>query len=260
MPNRLKQILRNGTPALGTWIGCTDPYYVELMADVGFDWLVIDMEHFPLSLGNLRTILMACKGSISVPIVRVSSNARDCIQPALDLGAQGVMVPMVNSSADAERAVQFARYPPHGRRGFGPVRAGDYGKNAVAYRKSANEETLLLVQIETPEAAQNAEQILRVPGIDGAFIGNGDLANFLNDGETGSAKVQELVDDLIALATKRSLPIGLPTWSPTEYCQYVEKGAQLLTIGSDMVFASNGAREALSGTRDMLTKLKVPSC
>ena len=144
MANKLKQILQNGKPAIGTWLGCCDPYFVEMMADLGFDWLLIDMEHIPLSQEGLRTMLMACKGSESTILVRVSLNSRNYIQAALDLGAQGIMVPMVNSRADAERAVEFARYPPLGRRGLGPVRAGRYGKNDAAYRKTANEETSAL--------------------------------------------------------------------------------------------------------------------
>jgi 2-keto-3-deoxy-L-rhamnonate aldolase RhmA len=252
MANRLKEILQKGKPAIGTWLGCSDPYFVEMMADLGFDWLLIDMEHIPISQEGLRTMLMACKGSESTILVRVSLNSRNYIQASLDLGAQGIMVPMVNSGADAERAVEFARYPPLGRRGLGPVRAGRYGKNDAGYRKTANEENLLFVQIETPEAVHNVEEILNVKGIDGLFIGNGDLANFMNDGQAGSATVQKVVDDLIELAARRSLPVGLPTWSPEEYHRYAQRGAQLLTIGSDLRFAANGGTTELLGTRELL--------
>jgi len=252
MANRLKEILQKGKPAIGTWLGCSDPYFVEMMADLGFDWLLIDMEHIPISQEGLRTMLMACKGSESTILVRVSLNSRNYIQASLDLGAQGIMVPMVNSGADAERAVEFARYPPLGRRGLGPVRAGRYGKNDAGYRKTANEENLLFVQIETPEAVHNVEEILNVKGIDGLFIGNGDLANFMNDGQAGSATVQKVVDDLIELAARRSLPVGLPTWSPEEYHRYARRGAQLLTIGSDLRFAANGGTTELLGTRELL--------
>jgi 2-keto-3-deoxy-L-rhamnonate aldolase RhmA len=259
MANKLKQILQNGKPAVGTWLGCSDPYFVEMMADLGFDWLIIDMEHIPLSRENLRTMIMACKGSESAVVVRVSLNSRNYIQAALDLGAQGVMVPMVNTRADAERAVEFARYPPLGRRGLGPVRAGQYGKADAAYRQSANEEILLFVQVETPEAAENAEQMLKVQGIDGLFIGNGDLANFMNNGQVGSAAVQKVVDDLIALATRMSSPIGLPTWSPAEFDRYAQRGAQLLTLGSDLRFAASAAKAEILATRELGSKVKVSS-
>ena len=259
MANKLKQILQNGKPAVGTWLGCSDPYFVEMMADLGFDWLIIDMEHIPLSQEGLRTMIMACKGSESTIVVRVSLNSRNLIQAALDLGAQGVMVPMVNSRADAEQAVEFTRYPPLGRRGLGPVRAGQYGKSDAKYRETANDEILLFVQIETPEAVRNAEQILQVRGINGLFIGNADLANFMNNGQVGSATVQKVVDDLIATAGRLSSPIGLPTWSPEEFDRYAQLGAQLLTLGADMRFAAMGARAELQTTRDLVSKVKVPS-
>jgi len=258
MANKLKEILKNGSPALGIWLACSDPYFVEMMAGLGFDWLIIDMEHIPISQEGLRTMLIACKGSESVPVVRVSVNSREYIQAALDLGALGVMVPMVNSRADAERAVEYTRYPPLGRRGLGPIRAGQYGKNESVYRASANEEILLFVQIETPEAVKNIREILQVTGINGLFIGNGDLANFMNDGQVGSAAVQKVVEDLIQLASDSSLPIGLPTWSPAECHRYVERGAQLLTIGSDMRFAANGALAELVGTRELVNNQKAP--
>ena len=259
MANTLKEILQNGKPAVGTWLACSDPYFVEMMADLGFDWLIIDMEHIPISQEGLRTMLMACKGSQSTPVVRVANNSREYIQAALDLGAQGVMVPMVNSRSDAERAVEYSRYPPLGRRGFGPIRAGYYGKNEAGYRKGANEETLLFVQVETPEAAMRAEEILQVEGVSGLFIGNGDLANFMNDGKAGSEAVQKVVDDLIKLANRMSVPIGLPTWSPAECSRYAQLGAQLLTIGSDMRFAATGGKAELLGARELLGSLKARS-
>lgn len=259
MANKLKQILSKGEPAIGTWLGCSDPYFVEMMADIGFDWLLIDMEHFPLSHESLRTILMACKGSESVAVVRVAINSRNYIQSALDLGAQGVMVPMVNTAADAAQAVEFTRYPPLGRRGFGPTRAGHYGKNQKAYRKAANDEIPLFLQIETPEAARNSREILAVENVDGIFIGNGDLANFMSDGEAGSTVVQEAVDELIGLVTSRSLPVGLPTWSPAEFYRYTQLGAQLLTVGADMRFAASAARSELAETRSLLKNLTALS-
>ena len=258
MANKLKQILGNGKPAVGTWLACSDPYFVEMMADVGFDFLLIDMEHIPLSPHDLRTMIMACKGSESTVVVRVSLNSRNYIQAALDLGAQGVMVPMVNSRADAEKAVEFTRYPPIGHRGLGPVRAGRYGKNDAAYRESANKEILLFVQIETPEAVKNADHIVEVPGIDGLFIGNGDLANFMNNGQVGSTAVQKVVDDLIDMARRKTVPIGLPTWSPEEFHRYAQRGAQLLTIGSDMRFITVAAKTELQATRELLANAKAP--
>jgi 2-keto-3-deoxy-L-rhamnonate aldolase RhmA len=252
MKNKLKQILASGRPAIGTWISITDLYAVEMIAALGFDWLLIDMEHIPLSKETLKAILIACKGE-SVPIVRVASASAEHIQAALDLGAQGVMTPMINTAADAELAVQYCRYPPQGRRGFGPVRAARYMKEAESYRREANEEILLFVQIETPEAVRNASAILSTPGIDGIYIGNGDLANFMNcDAKSGSANVQQVVDALIEMAHRASMPIGLPTWSTGEFNRYVEQGAQLLTIGTDLSFLAVQAESELTKVRHLL--------
>lgn len=218
------------------------------MASAGFDWLLIDMEHFPLGREALRTILMACKGSDSTAIVRVPTNSREHVSAALDLGAAGVMIPMVNSLADAQRAVEFSRYPPLGTRGTGPVRASHYMNNFERYRSEANDELVLFVQIETPQAIANASQILSVESLDGLFIGNGDLASFMNGGQP-SREVDRVVDDLIVLAKEMSIPVGLPSWSPEEFSTYEQRGAQLLTIGSDMAFMAQGAQTQLSGVR-----------
>lgn len=253
MKNKLKHILASGRPAIGTWIALTDLYAVEVIAGLGFDWLLVDMEHIPLTKESLRAILIACKGSDSVPIVRIASASVEHVQAALDLGAQGVMVPMINNAADAAAAVRYCRYPPQGRRGFGPVRASRYMKDAETYRKEANEQLSLFLQIETPEGVENAKAILATPGIDGIYIGNSDLANFMNlDAKAGSDNVQKVVDGLIEMANAASIPIGLPTWSSKEFKRYSDLGAHLLTIGSDLSFLSVQAEAELTGVRRLL--------
>lgn len=259
MKNKLKQLLARRHPAIGTWISMTDPYGVEMIAALGFDWLLVDMEHIPMSRETLRGILMACKGSESVPIVRVASSSAENFQTALDLGAQGVMAPMINTAADAALAVQYCRYPPLGRRGCGPVRAARYMKGLESYRREANEEISLFVQIETPQAVDNASAILSTPGIDGIYIGNGDLASFLNgNAQAGSSNVQKVVDGLIELANTASMPIGLPTWSTEEFNRYAERGAHLLTIGSDLSFLAAQAEAELTSVRQSLNGRDAP--
>jgi 4-hydroxy-2-oxoheptanedioate aldolase len=251
MKNKLKQILASRKPAIGTWIAITDTYSVELVANLGFDWLLVDMEHIPIGKENLRAILMAIKGSDSTPIVRVAGATTENIQSALDLGAQGIMAPMINSAADAQHAVQCCRYPPQGRRGFGPIRASGYLKQAEQYRAGANEGTLFFAQIETPEAVKNAAAILATPGVDGIYIGNADLANFINhDTKPNAPNVEKVVDDLIETAVKTAMPIGLPTWSTAEFNRYAKQGATLLTIGSDLSFLAAQATTALESLQE----------
>jgi 4-hydroxy-2-oxoheptanedioate aldolase len=204
MLNTLKALVESGRPAIGSWIGFTDPYSVEALADAGFDWLLIDTEHFPISRESLRTILVAMKGSPSVPVVRLPSNAPDHFQTALDLGAQGVVVPMVNSPQDAAQAVTFCRYPPLGTRGFSPTRASRYFHDLEQYAAAANGQIFLIVQIETPQAVANIDGILATKGIDGIFIGPSDLASFMNlPARTNHPDVERVVGQLIDSACAR---------------------------------------------------------
>jgi 2-keto-3-deoxy-L-rhamnonate aldolase RhmA len=253
MLNKLKALVDSGSPAIGTWIGFTDPYSVEVIADAGFDWLLIDTEHFPISRESLRTIFVALKGSPSVPVVRLPSNSPDHFQTALDLGAEGVVVPMVSSRQDAEQAVTFCRYPPIGTRGFSPTRASRYFQDLEQYAKSANGQISLIVQIETPQAVTNIDEILSTDGIDGIFIGPSDLASFMNmAARTNHPDVERVVDRLIHSACARGMPFGLPTWSPDECLSYVKRGARLLTLGSDLHYLATSARSGLSGIRRLL--------
>ena len=253
MASRLKALLKNGQPAIGSWIGFADPYSVEIMADLGFDWLLIDTEHFPIGREGLRTILIAMRGSPSAPIVRLASNSLDHFQTALDLGAQGVVVPMVSSRSDAEQAVKCCRYPPRGMRGFAPVRASRYFQDIEQYVSEANDELTLVVQIETPEAVTNIDEILGTDGIDGIFIGPSDLASFMGlEGRTSHPDVMRIVDSLIESAKAHSIPFGLPTWTHDECLSYVRRGGQLLTVGSDLRYLLDSARANLSGIRRLL--------
>ncbi len=251
--NRLKSLIESGQPAIGSWISSTDPYAVEMTADLGFDWLLIDTEHTPLSRDSLRSILTAMRGSASTPVVRLSSNALDHFQTALDLGAQGVVVPMVNTREDAEQAVRFCRYPPVGVRGFAPIRASRYLENLSDYISNANSTISLIVQIETPEAVSNIDAILTTEGVNGIFIGPSDLASFMGfPAQTGHPKVVEAMDGVIARARAHSIPFGLPTWSEEEFLNFVRKGGQLLTVGSDLHYLSTAAKKRLSGVRQLL--------
>ena len=259
MPSRLKALLKSGQPAIGSWIGFADPYSVEIMADLGFDWLLIDTEHFPIGRDGLRTILCSMRGSPSAPIVRLASNSLDHFQTALDLGAEGVVVPMVSSQADAEHAVKCCRYPPRGVRGFAPVRASRYFQDIEQYASEANGDLTLVVQIETPEAAANIGEILDTDGLDGIFIGPSDLASFMGlEARSGHPDVMRVVDALIDSAKAHAIPFGLPTWTHDECLNYVRRGGQLLTIGSDLRYLLDSARANLSGMRRLIEEERAP--
>ena len=253
MANTFKSLLQGGQPAIGSWIGFADAYSVEMMADVGFDWLLIDTEHFPIDRQGLRTILVSMKASSSAAIVRLPSNSQDHFQTALDLGAQGVVVPMINTRQDAERAVGFCRYPPLGIRGFSPTRASRYFQDLRVYAEKANDETALIIQIETPQAIDLIDEILKTESVDGIFIGPSDLASFVGlPAQTKHPDVERMVDKAIERARAHSMPFGLPTWTAEECLRYVNRGAQILTIGSDLQYMAQAARTSLAGARSLL--------
>ena len=160
----LKRRLREGATALGAWLSITDPVVAEIMAGAGFDYILIDTEHAPWSLESLQTALLAFRGVPTVPIVRVPWNDQVHVKQALDVGADGVLAPMVRSAAEARALVAAAKYPPDGIRGFGPRRASDYGRNIDAYVAGANAATIVIPQIEDVGAAEAVEEILDVSG------------------------------------------------------------------------------------------------
>jgi 2-dehydro-3-deoxyglucarate aldolase len=251
--NRLKRMIHEGVPAVGCWIGVADPSAVEVIADAGFDWLLIDMEHSPIGPENLRDILVALKGSKSVPLVRLMANEAAYFKTALDLGAEGVVVPMVESGEDARRVVQNGRYPPLGVRGFSPMRASQYFRNIQEYLAKANEEILLIPQVESVNAAGHVEAIAGTPGIDGIFIGSSDLASSMNFlGQPTHPDVQGALERLIARIRSCGVPFGIPTTTPEEFAHFVERGATLLTVASDIFLLRDAAGHRLRERKSWL--------
>src|SRR5712692_2549719 len=172
--NRLKRMWEEGKPALGGWLTLPSSFSAEIFAHAGFDWLCIDMQHGLIDYQVAVTMLQAISTTDTVPIVRVPWNEHGIIMKSLDAGAYGVIVPLVNTRAEAEAAVAACRYPPLGVRSHGPIRAAYYaGRDYIAH---ANDEVLCIVQIETKEAVDNLDAILSVPGVDATYIGPADLS------------------------------------------------------------------------------------
>jgi 2-keto-3-deoxy-L-rhamnonate aldolase RhmA len=251
--NRLKRLIANGQPAIGSWITLPDLYAVEIMASQGFDWLLIDMEHGGLSSSDLRKILVAMGGSTTIPIVRLAGGLPIYFKSALDLGAQGVIVPMVHTAEEAARAVDYSRYPPLGSRGYGPLRASSYYAQFDEYVQQANDEVLLVAQIESIRAVENLESILSTPGVDGIFIGRADLAGSMGmKGKSNHPDVKRVISDIGRIARDKGMPFGLPVWSPEEFLKYAEDGATLMTLGGDINFLVERARAELKKSQELL--------
>ncbi len=174
MKNRLREKIDAGEPVLGAWLALPDTHSAELMSRLGFDWATIDMQHGLVDYQRAAAMLQAMTASDTTPIVRVPWNEPGIIGKMLDVGAHGIIIPMVNTRAEAEAAAAACRYPPLGRRSFGPFRAGMlYGGTYLA---DANEQVLCMPMIETRQALDNLDEILSVPGVDGIYVGPSDLS------------------------------------------------------------------------------------
>lgn len=161
----------------GTFLNLGSASAVEIAAQTGFDWLLIDLEHGSGTMADLRGQLLATRGAEAAPIVRVASADADAVKFVMDSGAAGVMFPYVANAQEAARCVQMMKYPPMGTRGVAQIiRATDYGRDWQKYQAEANAESLVVVQIETPEAADQAESMAAVPGVDVLFVGPMDLS------------------------------------------------------------------------------------
>lgn len=175
----LKERLKERELTIGSWITIGHTAVAEIMAHAGYDWLTVDMEHSAITLDIAQDLIRVIELCGVVPLVRVGDNDPILIKRVMDAGAQGVIVPMVNSRDDAERAVASVQYPPKGFRGVGLARAQKYGTGFEGYKNWNDQESIVIVQIEHIKAVENLESILSVPGVDGFIIGPYDLSGSL---------------------------------------------------------------------------------
>jgi 2-keto-3-deoxy-L-rhamnonate aldolase RhmA len=243
--NTLKKRLQHGEVVTGTFVGLGHPDITEILSRLGFDWLLLDAEHGPLSFETLQQLMQSMNGTDCVPIIRPQWNDLVEIKRILDIGAYGVLIPWVNSKEEAEMAVRACKYPPEGIRGFGPRRAAMFDPD---YFKTANEEILITIQIETKKALQNLEEILAVPEIDACYIGPYDLSCSLGLGIPPKWDNPDYIaafDRILKVAQKYGKPAGMFTNIDTiEWA--LNKGFRFNTVGDADAFLMQGAKAALA--------------
>ncbi len=247
MKNLLKEKLQKDQAVIGTFVGLGHPDVTETLSRIGFDWLLIDGEHAPLGLETMQQMMQAMNGSNCTPLVRPQWNDMVIIKRVLDIGAHGVVIPWVNTKEEAEYAVSACKYPPEGLRGCGPRRAAFFDPD---YLKTANDEILVIVQIETRKAISNIGDILSVPGVDACYIGPLDLSRSfgLDSPQWDNPEYVEAFDKVVAAAKKWRKPAGM--WTSAETIQWaIEKGLTLNTVGSADAFLTEGASIALEKAR-----------
>jgi len=246
--SRLAQLLAEKKPSLGCWISLSDPCIAIILAHAGYDWVMVDTEHNPFTETQVQGIIHALRDSDVTPIVRVRGNDPAHIKWVLDSGAGGIIVPMLESAEDAHRAVEAAKYHPLGKRGCGPLRATDFWVHVKEYNACANEEILLICQIESSGAASDIDKIVQMPGIDGIWIGPDDLAHSMGHrGDVNHPDVQASIKNVIKAATKYGKPWGIPVRAVEDLTRYVKQGALLMTLGSDSFLLGSSATKLAEG-------------
>jgi 2-keto-3-deoxy-L-rhamnonate aldolase RhmA len=250
---RLKEKLSTGALSPGAWIAIPDPTVAEVMADAGFDWIIVDSEHSPFNPETLQHILMGFHRSETVPIIRVSWNDPVTIKQVLDMGWEGIVTPQTNSADQVRRAVAAARYPPLGNRGFGPRRAGRYYRNQGEYVERSNREIILAAQIENISGVEEIEEMVAVPGLDWVLVGRYDMSATL-DGlfcEVDHPRLWKAMQAIVNAAHRAGLPAGIPLGgaTPENLERYRQIGGQLMAIGEDLAFMQEAAQYSLAAWR-----------
>ncbi|XBS71434.1 4-hydroxy-2-oxoheptanedioate aldolase [Acerihabitans sp. KWT182] len=234
--NTFKQALAEKRPQLGLWLALASPYAAEICAGAGFDWLLLDGEHAPNDVPLLLSQLQALKGAPGHPVIRAPMDAPWLIKQLLDIGAQTLLIPMVETARQARELVRATRYPPEGIRGVGAALARASAFNRLPdYLQTANQHICLLLQIESRAGLENLDAIAAVEGVDGVFIGPADLAADMGYlGQPGAAQVQEAVEDALRRIVSHGKAAGILTADPVLAERYLALGATFVAVGSDV--------------------------
>lgn len=243
--NTFKQRLQSGDAQIGLWLGLADPYCAELAANAGFDWLLLDGEHAPNDLRSLLGQLQAVAPYPAQPIIRPVAGDTALIKQLLDIGAQTLLVPMVDTAGQAAELVRAMRYPPFGVRGVGSALARASRWNSIpGYLDEADAQMCLLVQVENLEGLANLDAIAAVDGVDGVFIGPADLSAAMGHrGNPGHPDVQAAIEDAIARIQRAGKAAGILSANEKLARRYLELGAKFVAVGVDTSLLMRSLRE-----------------
>lgn len=254
--NTLKEIWGRGDATLNGWCSIPSSFSAEIMAHQGFDSITIDMQHGLVDYQVATTMLQAISTTAVIPMTRVPWNDPGMVMKMLDAGSYGVICPMINNVEDAERLIGACKYPPRGYRSFGPIRAKYYGGGGIHgggdYHQYADEETLVIPQIETQEAIENLEAILSVPGIGAIYIGPSDLSMALGKEPRKGQSDPEVVEarqHILATAKKHNVPAGIHTNSTAVAVAMIREGFSFTSLQSDDRFLMGTARDEVAAVR-----------
>lgn len=241
MYNTVKQKLLEGKQVVGGTIYTSDPNIYCAMAESGFDFLWIEMQHSPLMYDDVAKMIWACKDAPAIPFIRIPNATEGDIQKATDIGALGIVVPMVHTVEEAQDAVKYAKYPPIGRRSRG---GGQYGRMwGSDYRETANENMMIVVMIESPDGVAIVDKIAAVPGIDVVFAASGDIGSFTG-WERSDPRYMKLINRVHDETLKAGKILGGPfAWNDRD-------GFMFFQGPSEGSLIKSGAKTALTGVSE----------
>ena len=240
---------------IGSWITLNHISIVEIMAEAGFDWLCIDLEHSVIDYYAVELLIAAIESKGLFPFVRVGKNDELIIKRVLDAGAKGIIVPMVNSIDDARKAVDAIKYPPLGKRGVGLARAQGYGFNFDEYAQNINDETIIVAQIEHISGIENLPEILKIPEINSTIIGPYDLSASMGiPGQYNDPNVQEMIISYEKVSKQYKKPIGYHVIDPDHklVLDKISSGYTFLSFSLDILFLGTIVRNEMKKIKDNL--------
>jgi 4-hydroxy-2-oxoheptanedioate aldolase len=250
--NLVKAKIKEGKTAYGVFVPLFSATVVEMLGHIGFDFVILDAEHSPIEPADCEQMVRAAESANIIPLVRVGMNIRQNVLRYLDIGAAGVQLPMVNSRSEVEAVVEAVKYPPEGKRGLAGVRGADYGLTGSLgeYVKNANEQTMVIVQVETAEAVSNIKEIVAAPGTDIIFIGPTDLSSALgHPGQANHPDVQKTFNYLVNEIRGAGKAAGTTAYDLDTLRKCKEQGFQYIVYSVGPMLAKSG-REYLKVARE----------
>ena len=252
--DQLRQAWAAGRPTFGGWCSIPDPFAAEVLAQCGFDWACVDLQHGLAGLETAGSMLQAISLSGIPPLVRIPANEPWIVMRALDLGAAGVIVPLVSSPDEAEQAARACRYPPEGGRSYGAVRVSSRRR---ADARHANQQVVCIPMIETLGGVEQLDEILAVPGVDGIYVGPRDLA--LSHGLAPGADLDDLIGRILAACRRLGVPAGIHTGSGADARRYADAGFAFCTIATDRELLARGASSELAAALGRAPEARPPA-
>ena len=256
--NKVKEMLKEGKKVVGTFMVSDSRAVLEILANAGFDFVMIDSEHFMKNPETFEQLIITAESAGITPFVRIQENPY-LIDRILSAGARGVMVPMVNTKEEAQTAVEVAKYAPIGKRGACNPRAATYGANGlqglVDFYKTENDNIMLILQIETAQAVDNLQEILSVKGIDSIFIGRMDLSHSMGiTGQFDHPKLIEKVNQIFKAGKEAGIPVSMVTFDAEDTNKYFEEGYEICAMSGDAFLLSQAANEMMEKVKKQKIK------